>query len=354
MENKGLIFIPDISGFSKFVSEMEINHSRLIIQELLETLIDSNDIGLELSEIEGDAILFYRYGETPDLKEIYKQVEKMFCRFHRSISSYDVRRFCQCKACSTSINLTLKIISHYGELAGYTIKSYNKLFGKDVIIAHRLLKNDIEEHEYWLVTKNLRENTPPGFTAWMKWDNKVQLTEGGEILYYYTQLGELKNEIKPEPLPVLNLSLMKKMFSVEEQIDADIIKLFHATGDYRHRGRWMEGVKYVEEITHVLPRVGTKCRCVLNTGDEMLYSTSYSFTPERIQFSETNDDNKSTTYYTLTKVTDEKTHFLIDYYLNSQSASDRADVSQMEQRLKKSVNNLKVLMRDFQTPSDNQ
>ena len=53
MENKGLLFIPDISGFTQFVSETEIEHSRLIIQELLEILIDSNQTGLEISEIEG-------------------------------------------------------------------------------------------------------------------------------------------------------------------------------------------------------------------------------------------------------------------------------------------------------------
>ena len=58
MENKGLLFIPDISGFTRFVNETEIGHSRLIIQELLEILINANQIGLEVSEIEGDAILF--------------------------------------------------------------------------------------------------------------------------------------------------------------------------------------------------------------------------------------------------------------------------------------------------------
>jgi Protein of unknown function (DUF2652) len=57
VENKGLLFIPDISGFSRFVSQTEIEHSRLIIQELLEILINANQMGLEISEVEGDAIL---------------------------------------------------------------------------------------------------------------------------------------------------------------------------------------------------------------------------------------------------------------------------------------------------------
>jgi hypothetical protein len=65
MTNRGLIFIPDISGFTRFVNEVEIDHSRHIIQELLEVIINSNKIGLEVSEIEGDAILFYKYGDSP-------------------------------------------------------------------------------------------------------------------------------------------------------------------------------------------------------------------------------------------------------------------------------------------------
>src|SRR3954465_13050748 len=129
MENKGLLFIPDISGFTRFVNETEIEHSRLIIQELLEILINANQIGLKVSEIEGDAILFYKFGESPDLKEVYRQVEKMFSTFHSQLVAYENRRFCQCKACKSVINLTLKIITHYGEFTGYNVKNFNKLIG---------------------------------------------------------------------------------------------------------------------------------------------------------------------------------------------------------------------------------
>src|SRR5215211_4262585 len=161
MENKGLLFIPDISGFTRFINETEISHSRLIIQELLELLINANHTGLKVSEIEGDAILFYKFGDAPGLDEIYTQVEKMFCDFHRQLMAYHYRRFCQCKACTSAINLTLKVITHYGEFAGYSVKNFEKLIGKDVIVAHQLLKNDIEQHEYWLVTKDLLRDVGP-------------------------------------------------------------------------------------------------------------------------------------------------------------------------------------------------
>src|SRR5215211_4341163 len=106
MEKKGLLFIPDISGFTRFVNETEIEHSRLIIQELLEILINANRMGLEVSEIEGDAILFYKFGASPDLKEIYQQVAEMFCAFHKNLVAYEYRKFCQCKACMSAVHLT--------------------------------------------------------------------------------------------------------------------------------------------------------------------------------------------------------------------------------------------------------
>ena len=56
MDDKGLIFIPDISGFTRFVNETDIQHSRLIISELLNILVNCNEMGLEISEVEGDAL----------------------------------------------------------------------------------------------------------------------------------------------------------------------------------------------------------------------------------------------------------------------------------------------------------
>ncbi|MGK2864071.1 MAG: hypothetical protein ACSLE0_19220 [Chitinophagaceae bacterium] len=43
MNNKGLIFIPDISGFTGFVNETDIEHSRHIIQELQETMLSPDN-----------------------------------------------------------------------------------------------------------------------------------------------------------------------------------------------------------------------------------------------------------------------------------------------------------------------
>lgn len=349
MQNKGLLFIPDISGFTKFVNEMEIDHSRLIIQELLETMINANEIGLDISEIEGDAILFYKFGEAPELKEVYKQVEKMFCEFHKQILSYDHTRFCQCNACKSAINLSLKVITHYGEFTGYNVKNFNKLIGKDIIVAHQLLKNDIEQHEYWLVTRGLlQDNTPGNFAQWMEWYSSTKQTESGVIPFLYTQLSQLKNEITPDPLPQLELSEKVKMISVTKEYETGIITLFHAAGDFNYRSRWQEGVKAVEEINHFLPRVGMRCRYIMEDGQDIIYSTGYTYHPEKIEFSETDEKKKSSTYYTLEKTGNNKTKLTIDYYLKKNIAEEiifkLMKKKKLENNFQKSLLNLEKLV----------
>ncbi len=316
MENKGLVFIPDISGFTRFINETELDHSRLIIQELLEILINANQMGLEVSEIEGDAILFYKFGPSPDLSELYQQVEKMFCAFHRHLLAYDNRKFCQCRACTSAITLSLKIITHYGEFTSYQVKNFNKLIGKDIIVAHQLLKNDIEQHEYWLITKNLvPDSSPAGLAQWMQWSRSVKTTENGEIPFHYTQLSQLKAALEPEPFRLPKLTDKVKMISFQREYETDIISLFHAVGDFHYRSYWQEGVKTVEEISHFLPRVGMRCRCIMENGETVIYSSSYQYQTDRLEFSETDEQEKSSTNYLLEKTGPSITRLTLDFYL---------------------------------------
>lgn len=357
MENRGLLFIPDISGFTRFVNETEIDHSRRIIQELLEILINANQIGLEVSEVEGDAILFYKFGEPPQLDELYKQVEKMFREFHQNLSAYELRRYCQCKACTSAINLTLKVITHYGEFTGYNVKNFSKLIGKDIIVAHQLLKNDIEQHEYWLVTKSLLNNgSPAELTQWMKWNSSTKQMEHGIIPFHYTQLSQIKNEIIPDTYARPELSRKEKMISVSQEYEAGIIPLFHACGDFNYRHRWLEGVKKVEELDHYLPRVGMRCRCILENGEMVTYASSYFYQDDRIEFSETDEKNKSLTYFTLEKINDNRTKLTLDFYLEKSIFNSIVfkwkRKNKLETLFKKSLENLNEVVKEIKLPAE--
>jgi hypothetical protein len=235
-------------------------------------------------------------------------------------------------------------------------KNFNKLIGKDVIVAHQLLKNDIALHEYWLVTPPVagRHSAPAGFATWMEWNNSAIHTDSGAIPFHYTHIGQLKNELVPEPLPQLALASKTKVLSFSREYDTDIRTLFHATGDFHYRSRWQEGVKTVEEIGHFLPRVGMKCRCVMGDGQVCIYSSSYAFSGERIEFSETDERQMTATYFTLKQTGHKKTQLTIDVYLRKSRARLAwfmlTSRKKMIERYTKSLRNLDRLVQDIKLP----
>ena len=54
----GIILIPDFSGFTEFVFNTKLYTGEYIVRQLLSILIDVNNQYFDISEIEGDAILF--------------------------------------------------------------------------------------------------------------------------------------------------------------------------------------------------------------------------------------------------------------------------------------------------------
>lgn len=315
MENRGLLFIPDISGFTRFVQAAEIDHSRLIIQQLLEALINANELGLEVSEIEGDAILFYKFGEPPPMETLYRQVAAMFSAFHRHLIAYDQHKYCQCMACRQAIDLTLKFVTHYGEFTGYQVKTFRKLIGRDVIVAHQLLKNDIDQHEYWLVTPGLSLADPPlDSPGWLSWESSRKPTETGEIPFRYARLGPLRQNLGAEPWPPPPMEGMQQVASHSARYPTDLIRLFHLTGDFRNRPSWWQGLRRVEELSDPeLPRVGMSCRAILAGGAVTYRSTSYRFDDNSLEFTESTEEKKEIRRFQL-REEDGGTRLTIDLY----------------------------------------
>ncbi len=197
MQNSGFLYIPDISGFTKFVTQTEIEHSNEIISDLIEVIIKSNDLGLNISEIEGDSVLFYLLGEPPVLEAIVDQSKRTFLDFHAAIQTMTQEFDCNCKACTTILNLTLKFITHWGECKEVPIQKFTKLIGSDVILAHRLLKNSVPDKEYILFSEKYLDSQRSKSLIQEDWINYKQNTEiledFGQINTKYIPLSPLKN-----------------------------------------------------------------------------------------------------------------------------------------------------------------
>jgi hypothetical protein len=199
VDTSSFLFIPDISGFSKYVNETEINHSQHIISELLGLIIRSNNLELSVVEIEGDAIFFYKE-EVPEIDDILLQSEKMFLDFHHHLRKYDVLRICQCGACRSATNLSLKFIAHSGTMSFIDVGDFHKPFGKEVVTAHRLLKNSIPGSEYLLITESLSnfKGLPSKKKDWVLFNNGEDIYSNiAKIKYTYVSLKELHRIVPP-------------------------------------------------------------------------------------------------------------------------------------------------------------
>lgn len=304
-----LIFIPDISGFTEFVNTTEIDHARHIIEELLEILIDANEIGLEISEIEGDAILFYRFGKAPTAAELLAQVQKMYVKFQAHLKRYEAHRICQCGACCTANNLNLKFIIHFGNIATKQVKEYSKLFGKDVILAHRLLKNDINRDEYALFTDQLIG----ACSTWVEvetvaWD-KINHTSGeydiGEVKYCFISLAALMDHV-PEP-QIKDFSLpgaIVEVFQSEGLINAPIEMVFNVVSDLSFRHHWFLDLIRVDELNTKITQNGSVHRCIVNEkeSDPLYVSHDFKKSQDLIAFTETRHRDRLGVVYTLRKI----------------------------------------------------
>lgn len=174
--HEGIILIPDFSGFTEFVFNTKLYTGEYIVRQLLSTLIDMNDQYFDISEIEGDAILFYRYDNNPSYQTISKMLWKMRNAFNQKIKELS-------KELSMSIDMSLKFIVHYGKFSQYTIGSFKKLYGKTVVEAHQMLKNEFaEQPSYALFSHSFLENS--GNRESETHTQKYHLPEGGMIHYF--------------------------------------------------------------------------------------------------------------------------------------------------------------------------
>lgn len=156
-----LLFLPDISGFTYFVHETELEHSQYIISGLLETLVTANELAMTVAEIEGDAVLFYKENQVPAPAQVVAQAQRMYYAFHGWVREFVRVSRCGCPACQSVTKLTLKVVAHAGPLGFTTVQQQRKPFGAAVVVVHRLLKNAIPSHEYVLLTDALLTGAAP-------------------------------------------------------------------------------------------------------------------------------------------------------------------------------------------------
>jgi hypothetical protein len=148
--SRGFLILADISGFTRFVADSELDHSRVILRDILKLIIGRFTPRLRIAEIEGDAVFAYaldrqfQRGET--LLEI---IESTYVDFRDKRRSGLRTATCECNACQMVDGLDLKFITHYGDFALQDIGGKRKPLGTSVNLLHRLAKNSVGENTGW-------------------------------------------------------------------------------------------------------------------------------------------------------------------------------------------------------------
>lgn len=257
------ILIPDISGYTEFVSRTEIDHSSHILNRLLETIVAAAGEDYVISEVEGDAVLMYRKGSPPSKKEIIDQCVKIFRAFHTELREMNMVSICQCGSCRGISDMTLKFVVHFGAIEEINVARFVKASGLDMVIAHRLLKNNIDSHEYILVTKNYLSNiSDADETMQLAWvPSKEAYDAIGEVEFNFAKLDAVKKSI-PEPEQKKEIISDLGIMSNQLEIEANYKDVFQMIMDPDQRqSSGGGGMKETINFSPI-PHIGAKHLCV--------------------------------------------------------------------------------------------
>ncbi len=260
---KALYFMPDISGFTDFVNNTEVEHSIHIVSELLEILLDNNTIDLKLVEIEGDALFMYAT-DIPGYEALTQQIKLMHEAFHKHTQNYDTMRICNCGSCRTTTNLELKFFVHFGDLNFIKVRHIIKPYGREVIKIHRLLKNNITSNEYMLFTNAVYKLYESQIDE--DWHKNTEIFDSNSLDYFYKKLETSSDKIEMASA-TSDEQFERPVVTIEKIFNANIQDVYTYLSELKYRYLWDKEVKRIEYDANKINRIGTEHNCVLNFGN---------------------------------------------------------------------------------------
>jgi len=146
----GYLILADISGYTSFIAETELDHGPNVLHHLITLILDQLTPALELAEVEGDAVFVYASASRISRGELLLElIEATYLAFRNRQRSMRHNATCPCKACQSISNLNLKFITHYGAYILQEVAGKKKPVGSCVNLAHRLLKNSVGSTMGW-------------------------------------------------------------------------------------------------------------------------------------------------------------------------------------------------------------
>jgi class 3 adenylate cyclase len=139
------LLIADISGYTRYLASVELDHAHDILADLIGTVVTALRPTFRLAKLEGDAAFVFAPAEKLDATLLLDTVERCYFGFRRRRRDVRQATSCPCNACSRIPDLNLKFVVHHGPAMRQKMAGREELLGSDVIVVHRLLKNEVTE-----------------------------------------------------------------------------------------------------------------------------------------------------------------------------------------------------------------
>ena len=140
----GFIVIADITGYTSYLRESELEHAQEILQSLLELLIGHTKPPMVISRLAGDAVISYAIESRPVQGQAFvEMIEDTYVAFRRAINQMVLNTTCECNACANINRLDLKFFVHHGTFSIQKLDAHEELVGHDVNAIFRMTKNAV-------------------------------------------------------------------------------------------------------------------------------------------------------------------------------------------------------------------
>jgi len=137
--------IADISGYTGYLADVELDHAQDILADLIGAVVTALRPKFRLAKLEGDAAFTWAPGASVGGSMLLDTIERCYFGFRRRRRDVRQATTCDCNACSRIPDLDLKFVVHTGEAIVQKVAGRQELLGSDVVVVHRLLKNDVVE-----------------------------------------------------------------------------------------------------------------------------------------------------------------------------------------------------------------
>jgi hypothetical protein len=263
------LLIADISGYTAYLSGVELSHAEDILADLMGTIVSSLRPGFRLAKLEGDAAFTFAVTEEIDGSLLLDTIERCYFEFRRRRRDVRQATSCACNACVRIPDLNLKFVVHHGTILRQRVAGQDELLGPDVILVHRLLKNAVVEETgieaYALFTQSCVDVMDVDVAALGMWEISETYEHIGTVNAWVHDLDRRWHE--EEARTHVMVSATEAIFRFEQMTSAPPEILWEFVTTPGRRVGWQAGVTGVEVMATGNRRgVGSTNHCLHGKG----------------------------------------------------------------------------------------